>query len=116
MGGQVGRLRGLPGGRPVTTPRWYLSAAAVREYLAIAGYVDDDGGPAWGRAERELAEHGAVAHLVSEDHARQRQLWRTGRVQVGQRRTRLELTVSTTPRPEGDFDQLIHVRDKERRQ
>lgn len=92
--------------------RWYLSAAAVRSYLQLAGLEDDDGGPQWAQAERELAAHCDAAHLVREEPARQRQDWRTGRVQVGGRPQRLDLIVSTARRPEGPLPQLISVRAK----
>lgn len=90
------------------TPRWYLSAKAIREYLAIVGRADDDGGPEWGRAERELARICAAAHLVGET-ASGLQRWRGGRP------LRLQLIVSTAHRPEGDLPQLVSVRSHVRR-
>lgn len=90
--------------------RWYLSAAAVREYCRIAGLPDDDGGPAWAQAEDELGEIAEAAREYRvESH---RTLYRTARRQVGdrQQRQRLELTVSTIERAEGDLPQLVRVR------
>jgi hypothetical protein len=91
---------------------WYISAAATREYLAIANLKDDDGGPNWDRATRELAEHAAVAREVSRD--RDRAEYRTGRVKIGIRTKaeRLEFTILLTPRPEGPMPQLVRVRIK----
>lgn len=92
--------------------RWYLSAAAIREYLAIAGLPDDDGGPNWGRAERELGAHAEAARQSgSNNHSL---IFRTGRVRVGDRTksTRLELFVRHTPREEGGLPQLVAVRNK----
>jgi hypothetical protein len=91
--------------------RWYLSAACVREYAAIARLPLDDGGPQWAAAERELAAHCDVARLA-EDGPGPRQLWRTGNRDVGGRKIRLEMTVATSPRPEGPLPQLVRVRDK----
>lgn len=82
--------------------RWYLSAKAVREYLAILGRADDDGGPEWGRAERELAALCEAAHLVGTTRGGL-QRWRTGRP------LRLTLVVSTSVRPEGPLPQLVGV-------
>ena len=89
--------------------RWYISAAAVREYQAIAGYPREDDGPSWDRAERELADLADAARLAQDDGVQQ--VWRVGATVRG-KRTRLELTVKTTPRPEGPLPQLVRVRDK----
>ena len=94
---------------------WYLSAAAVREYLSIAGIPDDDDGPNWRRAERELADHARNSREVGPNG--RTVLYRTnGKVPTGtrQRPTRLEFSVSFADRHEGELPQLIHVRDKGR--
>jgi len=92
--------------------RWYFSATAVRQYLDLAGLRDDDGGPNWLRAERELGAHTAAAREAG--HSDKYVVYRTGRVRVGDqpRSTRLEFYVSHTPREEGDKPQLVVVRDK----
>ena len=92
--------------------RWYFSATATREYLAIAGLPDDDGGPNWLRAEKELGAHTAIAREAG--HNDTGLIYRTGRVKVGDRpkSTRLEFVVRHTPREEGDLPQLVRVRDK----
>lgn len=92
--------------------RWYLSAKAVRDYLIVAGHPDDDGGPVWARAEAELGAHCAAAHYVSTDTTTGTETWRTGRVQCGDGRTRLEFSVRNEKRPEGPLAQLVRVRDK----
>jgi len=97
----------------MTRYRWYLTARAVRQYLAICGWPDDDGGPIWGRAEGELAEHCATAR----HHRTQRnglEQYRTARVPVagGERRTRLDFLVSTAIRPEGPLPQLVEIIDR----
>lgn len=83
--------------------RWYLSAKAVREYLKLVGRVDDDGGPEWARAERELAKLCAGAHLLERPSRSGHQQWRTGRP------LRLTLIVSTEKREEGPLDQLVGI-------
>jgi len=97
-------------------PRWYLSAAAIRHYLALAEITDDDGGPQWAAAERAVATICADAHLVRDDPAAQRQSWRSaGKVEVGGRKIRLDLVVSTAPRREGPLPQLIAITNKDAR-
>lgn len=94
--------------------RWYVSAAAVREYAAICGYdIADGDGPGWDRAERELISATHSANYVGEGSGTQ-QIYRVT-CQCGPRRTRLEFTVSTDKRPEGELPQLVRVRDKGRR-
>lgn len=95
-----------------TLYRWYLSAAAMREYLAIAGLVDDDGGPQWARGERELGAHIAIAREVGcNDNSI---IYRTGRVRCGDAliSVRLEFYVRHTPQRHGPLPQLVSVRNK----
>lgn len=97
---------------------WYISAAAVRHYLAIGESGSDDGGPLWKRAQQEIALHERGARLISTQPRRSgpgdMQRWVTGKVQVMDRRftTRIEFTVLTTPRAEGDKPQLTQIRKK----
>lgn len=97
--------------------RWYLTAAAVKQYLVIAGLPDDDGGPAWGQAEQELSVHIATAREAG--HNDNSLIYRTsGRVLCGRRprAKRLEFYVRHNPREEGSLPQLIAIRDKDGRQ
>src|SRR5690606_18712961 len=66
------------------------------------GREDDDGGPAWGRAERELASMAELAHYVGVTRTGFER-WRTGRP------LRLTLIVSPSQRPEGELPQLVGV-------
>lgn len=92
--------------------RWYISAAAVRQYQQIAGYAVESDGPSFDRAERELADLADQARLAKDIGPGQRsQQWRV-KATIRGRRTRLELVVSTEARPEGDLPQLIAVRNK----
>lgn len=91
--------------------RWYLSARAVREYLRIAGLADDDGGPSWGRGERELAEHCWRARLYRPaDHPGGRTIYRTGRVRVGRQSVRLEIYVQPPEPNTGPLDAVTFLR------
>lgn len=93
--------------------RWYLSAAALREFMRIAGIVDDDGGPEWGRAEVLLGAHCQAARDTGRTTESGAQIWRTGKVKLGGRSgVRLELYVMTGARTEGSLPQLVRVRAK----
>ena len=96
------------------TCRWYISAAAVRQYMTIQGLAGDGESPAFFRAERELAHAAEQARLARDVDGRTRtQLWRVSWPVRGQT-ARLELVVSTDPRPEGPLPALIAVRAKRR--
>lgn len=95
--------------------KWYFTARATREYIAIAGLSDDDGGPHWARAERELAAHSESAWLVANKTGESgAAIYRTGRIRVGDRTQsiRLEFYVLHNPREEGSLPQLVRVRRK----
>jgi len=92
--------------------RWYLSIAAVHQYQQIAGYPIESDGPSFDRAERELAALCDEARLAKDvGPGQQSQQWRV-KATVRGRRTRLELVVSLSDRPEGESPQLIAVRNK----
>lgn len=96
----------------VASMRWYVSAAAVKEYQSIAGYPVQSEGPIWNRAERELADLCELAKLVEgaktyADH----EIYRC-KATIKGRRARMELEVSHQRRAEGDLPQLVRVRLK----
>lgn len=101
-----------PAGEGALKGPWYLSARAVREYLALMRRKDDDGGPEWSRAEDELR---AMAENCLERERTGIRLPRPHRgkpdliVYRGPSPLRLQLIVSTTKRPEGDLPQLVSV-------
>lgn len=96
------------------TCRWYISAAAVRQYMVIQGRHGDGDSPAFYAAEKELAAAVAEARLARDIDGRTRtQLWRVA-WDVRGRRSRLELVVSLDHRPEGPLPALIAVRHKGR--
>lgn len=91
---------------------WYISAAAVKQYMAIQGYPPDDDGPGFDRAAKELEGLTAEARLAKDiAPGQQSQLWRV-KATVRGKRTRLELVVSVERRAEGPLPQLVAVRNK----
>ena len=92
--------------------RWYISAAAVKQFMAIQGYVGSTAGPVFDRAAIELEDACEQARLAKDVGPGQvDQLWRV-KWTVRGKRTRLELIVSLEKRPEGPLPQLIAVRNK----
>jgi hypothetical protein len=91
---------------------WYISAAAVKQYMAIQGYAGSPDGPIFDRAAIELedlCEQSKLARDVSDKSPYQQ--WRV-KATVRGKRTRLELVVSVEQRKEGPLPQLIAVRNK----
>ncbi len=90
------------------TPRkcpWYITAHAVRRYLAIVGRADDDG-PEFDRAEEELMQ---VA-IDTVGSGRQPRRLGSGLLQYrGPKPRRLMMVVSDAERPEGPLPQLVDV-------
>lgn len=94
--------------------RWYISAAAVRDYLRICGIPDTR--YRFDLAAEQLDRLCEVAQFVDELRPSPGRLIYRVRTEILGLPTRLELTVSTTPRPEGPLPQLVRVRDKDRGQ
>jgi hypothetical protein len=96
---------------------WYMTIAAMRQYMRIAGYGGsaEETNPNFTAAERELGAHCAAAHLTSQKTASGVQIYRTGRVTVGRsgRKTRLQFSVAPAPRAEGGKPQLVSIADKD---
>lgn len=91
---------------------WYITVAAVRQYMAIMDYGGGTDGPIFDRAAIELENLCEQAKLARDvGPGQQSQLWRV-KATVRGKRTRLELVVSTEQRAEGPLPQLIAVRNK----
>lgn len=89
-----------------TTGPWYITVAAVREYLAIKGLDPNDEGDDYSTAERELVEQ-ARAIVAAGKPGRDLD---SGAIQYrGGRPMRLRLTVMPAPRREGSKPQLVRV-------
>lgn len=93
--------------------RWYLTIRAVNEYQAIAGLPVEGDGPAFDRAERELADICRDAWLLhAAGEASDRAAVYRGKTKIGGRVAVLDLSVAEQPRPEGPLPQLVRVRRK----
>lgn len=92
--------------------RWYISATAVRQYMAIMGYEGSHGGPVFDAAAIELEGLCEQAKLAKDsDSTNRAQQWRV-KTKARGKSTRLELIVAPDPRPEGPLPQLVAVRNK----
>lgn len=92
--------------------KFYISVAAVRQYMAIMGYSGGTDGDEFDRAAMELDQLADQARLAKDVDDKQRsQQWRV-KTTVRGKRSRLELIVSMEQRPEGPLPQLIAVRNK----
>lgn len=96
--------------------RWYLTIAAIREWMTLTGRGGEiePANPDFAAAEAELGELSQTARLSEEGSRRERgaSLIYRGKATVGGRRRRVECTVVVTPRPEGPLPQLVRVRLK----
>lgn len=81
---------------------WYITMKAVEDYCALRGWDSEDD-ELFVRAEDELLEIAATAHLVMRQDNGLLQ-YRTGR-----KYGRIRLLVSDTPRPEGEKNQVVAV-------
>jgi hypothetical protein len=83
---------------------WYISAQAVRDYIAIRRMRDPDGERTFEVAERELMEiAGRSAHKAPKRMD-------SGALQYrGPKPHKLNLIVREEPRPEGPKPQLVRV-------
>jgi hypothetical protein len=85
---------------------WYISARAVRDYLALRGRPDVEDGPVWDRAEDELIRM-AIATVES---VRVPSRLDSGALRYrGPQPLRLTLVVVPSPRGEGALPQLVRV-------
>lgn len=88
------------------TGPWYISAAAVRDYLALRGRLVVDDGPAFDHASDELVR--IAAETVAS--GRQPTPTDTGALRYrGPKPLRLRLIVTRGRRAEGDLPQLVAV-------
>ena len=90
---------------PITGP-WYISARAVRDYLALMGREVVDDGPIFDRAAKELSaiatQLAAKGPTVTEQDSGAL-VYREGRPR------RWRYTVQPAPREEGGAPQLVRV-------
>lgn len=89
--------------------QWYITVAAVREFQEILGLPEDNDGPGFDGAAKQLDEICRQAKLAKDEG--HRQIYRVKALIRG-KVARLELTVATGQRPEGPLPQLVRVRRK----
>lgn len=94
--------------------RWYITATAVKEYMALAGMPEADDGDDFCAAQEALGELSLTARLALDASERERngsQIYR-GKVTIRGKRRRIECTVMPPVRAEGPLPQLVRVRLK----
>lgn len=96
--------------------RWYISIAAIRQYMTLAdlgGELEEDN-PDFVRAQNDLGEYSLTARPVEgKNTASGAVIYRTGKLTLPNgRKTRLEFTVMPIPRTEGRLPQLLRVTAK----
>lgn len=92
--------------------RWYLSAAAVRQYMTLVQYPSEDDGPNWDRARAELGRACSYAKIESSHPETGIEMWTSGPLLLGPKAKPfdLQLFVSSESRPEGPLPQLVAVK------
>lgn len=95
--------------------KWYITIAAVRQWMTLtgrAGELEDDN-PDFVRAQNELGAYSLTARAVEGKNTESgAMLYRTGKINIGGRKRRLEFTVMPIPRKEGALPQLLRVTAK----
>ena len=91
--------------------RWYLTIAAVGQYMQLAGLRGplEDGNPDFLRAEKELGELSLTAKPARTAETRSGAAFYRGKVTIAGKRRRIECTVMPIPRKEGALPQLLRV-------
>lgn len=96
--------------------KWYLSIAAVREYMDIAGLSGEaeTDNPDFVAAQELLGTLSLSATPADTPPTRSGGIIYRPWTEIHGQRTRLELTVTPAGRKEGDLPQLVRVRLKNR--
>lgn len=93
------------------TWRWYITIAAVRQYMTLAGLSGEleDDNPDFLTAQNALGGLSLAAKLVEGKNTESGAVIYRGKVTIGGKRRRIEYTVMPMPRTEGDLPQLLRV-------
>lgn len=91
--------------------RWYLTIAAVRQYMELAGLRGEleDTNPDFVAAQNALGELSLTARPARTAETRSGAVIYRGKVTIGGKRRRIECTVMPVPREEGSLPQLLRV-------
>lgn len=93
------------------TWKWYLSIAAVRQYMEIAGLSGplEDDNPGFLLAQEVLGELSLTAKLVDTKEPRSGGSYYRGKIDLHGRRRRVEMVVMPPIRSEGPLPQLVRI-------
>jgi hypothetical protein len=98
---------------------FYISIAAVREYMREVGYSGplEDDNPQFVAAQNELGDASLVAKRTETPGLKGTVIYRTGNLRVGPRKlvSRIELSVSFAPNKAGDKPQVVWATAKDAR-
>jgi len=93
------------------TWRWYITIAAVRQYMDLAGLRGEleDSNPDFVAAQKALGDLSLTAKpVIGKDTKSGATIYR-GKVTIAGKRRRIECTVMPVPRIEGALPQLLRV-------
>jgi hypothetical protein len=96
------------------TWKWYITAEAARQYMALAYTGDPLRDEHFDAAEDALGQLSLTASQADTPPTASGGIIYRGWTVINGRRERLELTVMPDPRPEGELPQLVRVRLKRR--
>ena len=93
------------------TWRWYITVAAVKQYMDLAGLSGplETANPDFTLAQEALGQMSLTANLARTPAARSGALTYRGKVTLAGKRRRVELTVAPAGREEGALPQLVRV-------
>lgn len=98
----------------MTTWKWYITISAVRQYMEIAGLRGEleDTNLDFLAAQEALGRWSREARLVRGKDVHGALVYRTGKIKLTGRTTRLQFLVQPIPRVEGALPQLVSVRTR----
>jgi hypothetical protein len=96
------------------TWRWYLTIAAVRQYMELAGLRGEleESNPDFVAAQNALGELSLTAKPARSAETKSGAVIYRGKVTIAGKRRRIECTVMPIPRTEGALPQLLRVTAK----
>jgi hypothetical protein len=109
---QRSRTARRAGAADATGWRWYISIAAIKNYMRIMDWPGplEDENPFFRRAESELGAYSLTARLSNRTLPSGAVVYRSGRIQIpGRGSRRLDFVVVETLRAEGLLPQLVEV-------
>lgn len=98
----------------MTRWKWYITIAAVRQYMEIAGLggVLELDNPDFAAAQEALGQWSLDARLIHGKDVHGSLVYRSGKIKLNGKTTRLQFLVHPVPRAEGELPQLVSVRTR----